>query len=380
MKIISLRSILLTIRLVNIIVLARIVSVETYGVYIVLITALTILSEISHIGLNAYLQREVFAKTIDPTSFAIYVSRRSSLTYILLVMFPSIFYGHVNNLDLIVVILIPIFLIIEKNFELFVVHFIAVGKIKIIEYSVVISSVISSFFLFLYAFDHGMEIDSYFWIRLFASLPLALAVLQISYKKFDSKRHPSVTRTLQNFGIIHLANSLRSSDIVFVSILTNATQVGLYSASSKLILPFLIFITLASPYFANYCSNKNLSQIHRLKNALKFLLIGLIFIFSIFAFFSSFIMNLIYGSTFMQAANVLAIMALSMPFVIANPLFAMVAIREGKENILMKATVGHTVILILLVSVGALLQGALGAAWGFLIASAVRSQYLAFLK
>ena len=82
----------------------------------------------------------------------------------------------------------------------------------------------------------------------------------------------------------------------------------------------------------------------------------------------------------MQAANVLAIMALSMPFVIANPLFAMVAIREGKENILMKATVGHTVILILLVSVGALLQGALGAAWGFLIASAVRSQYLAFLK
>ena len=371
---------MLSVRLVNIILLARIVDVQTYGLLIVLITTLTVLSELSNIGLTSYLQRESHSQTNNSTEIAIYLTRRSSSLYLIIVTIPILVFGQSNNLDKIIILTTPIFLIIERNFELFVIHFIAIRETQVIQYAVGSSSAISSLFLILHFSKYDIGVNSYFWIRLIASLPLAFAVSRIPYKKISLGKNSTITSALRSFGVLNTANTLRTLDIVFVGFFADSLQVGLYSVASKLILPFLILVTLMSPYFAKFCAKKNYAQINQIRRNLGFLLVFLMTIFLILSFFASFIINQIYGETFAQASKILSVMFMVAPFFIVNPLFAILAISEGNESSMVMATVRNTLVLMLFVSMGSFFAGALGAAFGLLITSILRTRYLAFVK
>lgn len=372
---------LITLRLINLILLAKISSVADFGHISVLIIGATFASEISNLGLSSYLQRETKLGNAGAIYAVIRVNSRSSIMFLVLSFVAIYYYCLTYNLSPILSITIPIFILLERNYDLYLSYFYSKKK----HWVVFISSGSSIFINFTFVVANYLSFqnlsDLYFFIRMFAAFPLiSLSVyIFLSHMKPKKLDKIAIKSILYDFGLLNLANSIRSLDLIVVLLVSGSIQAGFYSASTRLLLPFMVVINLLTPILLNYVMKSNQNYIKAINQFPKVFL-ALVLLSIMLAINAPFLVAVVYGKLYSGSSMVLIFHFLAIPFVILNPLFSTVLISTHQESKLKKLTVLNTILFILLIVIGSLAYGAVGASIAFLLSNITRYIYLKKLQ
>jgi O-antigen/teichoic acid export membrane protein len=363
---------LISLRLANLLLLARISGVTSFGKLSLVIALLTFFSELSNLGLTSYLQRERFLGNTKGVDTALWSIRRSALIYLAIAIPLSIILSIQLKIGLALAISIPLFLLAERNFDLFISFSISSKSVRKIVVPAILSILINSLFLFLYTLAFSNLEALYFCVRFLAAIPFVAIGINFLWFRGIRPEKKLARHLYLNFGILNFANAIRTLDILLIAILCNSIEVGLYSASQKFILPVMVLMGIMAPVISNYFMEKSKNFLAMLTRYVNFVLLFLITLVIFLVPYVDSLVMFFLGSSYKSSTGILTIHLFSLPFIILNPILSIFLLVSNGEKNLMKKTILNSVLFLILVSIGAAFNGATGAAMGFLAVNLFR--------
>ncbi|KKQ94714.1 MAG: Polysaccharide biosynthesis protein [candidate division CPR2 bacterium GW2011_GWC1_39_9] len=230
-----------------------------------------------------------------------------------------------------------------------------------------------------------------------AYLATSLLLVVILYRKIFSGRKikksvtiSDSTRLIKRGWAIGLGGAFvtiyASADLILIkNILNSDSLTAIYAASYKFLSLAITLISLISiaymPQLAKMKDNKKYTRL--IRNYLLSTFFASLLLFSAILFFSSFIMNIIYGNSYIAGANVLIILAISLLFIGAREPFTYLLILHDRQKYYMASVLSAAIFNIVTNIYVIPSFGIIGAAWVTVGSEAlllILTMYFYFLK
>lgn len=370
---------LVIVRLFNLLLLARICQVKEFGKISIIIAIFAILSDLATLGLSPYFQRESVTRNYDLIGQAITTVQRNIYGYFVILILLFVLLPHILDITSKYIFLIGIFVLIEKLFDLIFGYLLSIRRSRMVLLTISLSYLVNSLFIVLYLNHVNNLINYYFICRFLAALPISYAVLKFLVTKKDFGKLTYPVTNIRHFNVLNTANTMRSADLLIIGIFTNLKEVGVYSASYRLIIPAIVLFNLFGPVFNYFCLGKTVHFLKFLARRIRlftFILFGLLIICSKY---TTAIIHTVLGTNFEGIEFVFTFHLITIPFLLGNFLYANLLLMRRYEYQLSKATVSNTLIFLSFVSLGSIFFGAIGASLGFFCANVLRFQNLSRL-
>lgn len=196
--------------------------------------------------------------------------------------------------------------------------------------------------------------------------------------RLDVPRAPllNVVQEAWPFWVSGVLNQVRLLDVTIVSALVDTRAAGLYSAAQRVTNPLLLIPTAVSSIMLPHSSRLTPGEARRLANRVATLFSSLVLIALPAALLSGPAMELLFGDEYGAAGPVLAIGAISLPFIaLSSPLTA-IAQSQHREHLVAKMAIVFAVITLGAMAAGAVIFSAAGAIMGVGLSSALRCVFL----
>lgn len=332
--------------LIIILFLARKLGVEDFGLYSFAFSFVTTFAIFADFGINLITMREV-AKNIEGSKN--FLSNALTLKIILsLVSFLGIIIlGFVVGLKpglFFLVVLAGISMLLDNVVGLFKGIFFAFEKLQyefVISFTNKIVFLIAGFGVILYGFGLNELLIAAVLsslLSLFVSVHLASKHAILPALSFDYVGLVSVLRLTGLFFLITLLLGLAANlDILFLQYFWSETEVGIYSASMRLVSTLgmiaIIFTNSVQPSMVKFYANKNQSLNTVVWKSVYYLSVVILPICVVTAFMSTDIITLFFGNEFLASASTLSILVFSSIFSFALVVFtnALISVHQEKK-------------------------------------------------
>lgn len=159
----------------------------------------------------------------------------------------------------------------------------------------------------------------------------------------------------------NISASARNLDLIVVTLLAGARDAGFYGAAQRLTSPFLLIPGAVATLVLPAAARRGPVPARRLAYQLSALHVGMLLVLGFAALFADDIVNIVLGSTFAPAAEVLRWSLVAFPFVALSSPLGGVLQSQGYEAIVARNGIVFSVVLIACIVAGVLILGAVGA-------------------
>ncbi|MGL4670501.1 MAG: flippase [Methanobacteriaceae archaeon] len=335
------------------ILIARYLGVEDWGVLTFAISFTGILSIFMDVGISTYLTREIsrdydsFNKYIANTiPLKLFISLLSFIVILIILAIMSVFMGY-TLLKVSIILILSLQVLFSSMAYLFNGVFQAFEKMKYQSIGIIINSclMLGCFLLAIYLNLGLVAIAITYLLGSLATLIYLYLTLNKQLKipklEIDIPFWKKTFKASLSFGIINLFTNIYFwIDSVMLSFLKGDFAVGVYSSAYKFVIVLLtiynVYMFVVFPYMSKLYKNSTELLKISYEKSLKYLLLFIIPAAIFISIYSTDIILLIYGKSFILASSVLQILIWNIVFLFVNGAAAMLLNASGKELIVAK--------------------------------------------
>jgi O-antigen/teichoic acid export membrane protein len=361
---------------IGLVILARLVSVEGFGVLLTLIATQTTLLAVANMGITPYVLREYSREEFGNVRAALKLNTVTTVGAGILAGASTVVFADGQSMFLVAGFVLAAAISVDKNIEAQLSISIARGSHSVPGISIVLRAALSVVGLVSLALVGVHPILAFCVGRLVGSLVGLIQVIAFTGRLEPSAQMIAQRRLISSLWPLALSNgigSLRALDTVVVTMFAGALTAGLYGAASRLLTPFAVVGGAMSSVLMPRSSIKSAIESKALIDRLGLYSLAATVLVAPLTLLSETVLTTVLGEAYSDGAGAFSWILVAIPVATISPLMATVLQAQDLDRLVVVNTAIFTPLTLAAAAVGAIALGATGAGASFAILTWLRA-------